>query len=292
MRGINLSGFARLCACVFVFSILGPAISFADSIVYNYGDFPGSFVTFKDVTESAIAPAVPAHYGEPTVTSVPSASMDVLSFNVHDYSAYSIGGTTTGGVTVGDIELTTGIWSNSSSSPVDTISVTEAGDYCFTYATSTTGLTHVGVSGGVFLRISEVDGQAVVPFLTSVSNLTITADTPSYVTSPFNGVFVLNGTSDQQFQGWTGEYTFDVTALVTDAYNAGKIDRLGHATKVDLFFDNALSASSEAYTTALIRKKAVDIYVTSSQVPEPGTFALLCIGGLGLAGFALRRRRG
>ena len=66
----------------------------------------------------------------------------------------------------------------------------------------------------------------------------------------------------------------------------------GAVTKLHISLDNSLSASSLAGTSAFIQKKDADalvITITTTEIPEPGTLAMVLVG-MAVGGVVSRRR--
>mgnify|MGYP006908244666 CR=1 FL=1 len=155
--------------------------------------------------------------------------------------------------------------------PLDTIeafSLTEAGDTSlFGSGTGATG-TFIGL-GGTITVLEDIGGVLPVAQI-------ITFDDSDVVYSPSN-VFTLP--SDPGTTGWTASLYVDIAAIVPNA------------TKIQIGFDNNLSAFSEVGTAASIQKKAVSgPTIVLEVIPEPGTFLLVATGLIALAIPARRNR--
>ncbi len=232
----------------------------AQAAFINYGDHHGSTVSFLDVTEASVTDPPPL-FGPPTV------SVDTLSFTPQGFGAFGMGGA----VDLTDGQLTTtlaakpGQW-------ITEILITENGD--FSLAGTGTSMTYVEIDLMAILRVTEVNGSPITPVLAAVSIDVLPAATP-------DGKFTLPDFPGLT-QSWSGQATFNV-----DSFLASK-GISGHATRIDLTFDNTLFAASEAGTAALIMKKMVDI--TPTTVPEPGGLVLLGMASL-MIGLRPRRRK-
>ncbi|MDH3210935.1 MAG: PEP-CTERM sorting domain-containing protein [Myxococcales bacterium] len=218
------------------------------------GTFNGTDVDFLQVQEAS-------SFGdpEPLFCSGPTAvAGNTLTFFPANFSAIAAGGSFDQTGSQLQAEITT-----TSVMTIDQILITEFGDVVLTgIGTAATG-TFVSMAG--FVTVLEVLGAPVTPTVIGF----LGTFTPSNLTA-------LPG--DLGTTLWSGSTLVDVASVVPNA------------TKVQLSFDNDLTAFSEAGTTAKIQKK-VGGPINITVIPEPATLALLC-GGVLVMGLLRRSRRG
>lgn len=233
----------------------------AFALPINYFDFVGTNVTFEDVTEDSATDPTPL-WGAPTV------SGDGLLFTpLAAFSATSSGG----GADITDGKLDTTIVVNDPNvGAINSIFVTERGDY--TLVGAGTAVTSTSVGAPVFLTLTEVNGIGITPTPLFSGNLVFTPSGGTYnlIADPGTGVI------------WNGSLLIDVNAAMA----AIKID--GRATKIVYHMDNTLTAISELSSIAFIAKKD-GIVRLEVNVPEPASCVLACTG-LALLGLFRRRR--
>ena len=231
----------------------------------NYGDFEGTTVWYRKVTEDANSVGdEPPLFGEPTV------SGDTLDFDPVGFSASAAGAggnDVTDGNLIFDVEAKPG-------TAIPTLRIHEAGDT--TLAGFGSNATFTSVVTHLFVEIYEVDGVGI-------DNINLQGDINF---SPSGGDFGLgtDGSGGPTFStSWYGQITFSLGQALTDAgisYERG-------ATKVSVNLDNVLVALSEDGTTSVIAKK--DFEGLKIEIPEPTTVAMALCGLIGLA-LAHRRR--
>ena len=156
------------------------------------------------------------------------------------------------------------------------ILITEFGDY--TLGGLPGGLATAQVGASFFWQVLEIDGSPVnLPMQTQPLTVT-TGGGP-------NGGIYTRPADDGITTPWQGYSLIEVDTYLDENF----ID--GNATKVSLLFDNALLTAADQYSSALIKKKGVEIEVNGDgfdNIPEPASFVLLGLGGLAI--FARRNR--
>lgn len=220
----------------------------------NYGDFSGTTVTYLGVTETANSPGDT----EP-LFGIPSISGDSLDFDPAGFSSASTGG----GIDLTDGQLNFSIETGDADGLIS-FSVTESGDYSFAGVTPTAG-TFVSASVSAAVTILEVDGVTLGTPINLFASTTFTTDYPTTGGAPSTGLLP-----------WSAVSFIDLSSVL----GAGQA-----ATSIEVVIDNQLVAGSESGTSAFIAKK--DFGITTVSIPEPGSLALLGLGGLLIA----RRRR-
>ncbi len=232
----------------------GPA---AHAALINYGDFPvpATGITFQQVTESSGTDPVPL-YGPPTPFAIG------LDFNPTSFVSSATGGA----ADVTDGQLNFGVLGAGPGGfvPINSLTVGEAGD--FTLVGAGTPATAVFAGAIIRVTVTQVNGLPVVPF-----NLA-----PSSASVGFNLV-----ANPGIVQPWSLSTSIDVASQMP----IGQV-----ATRVSVAVDNSLVSTSQPGTVAFIAKK--DFLITlipgpHTNLPEPGTFALMAVGGV----IALVRRQ-
>src|SRR5574340_127478 len=192
-------------------------------------------------------------FGAPTVTG------DALFFTPTTYKAQSYNGTG-----FASASQTFNITVNANPGyQVSAVSLTEDGDY-FNIGTGSS----VAVGGKFYARDLE-------------SPLT-----PAATSKIKSSASLTDMTSMADFE------TTDWASHANIAIPAGWGGADGIVRGVNVTIENILLASSTALgDAAFIEKKFAGLYVVTAPVPEPETYAMLLVG-LGLVGFAVRRRVG
>ncbi len=223
----------------------------------NYGDFsdvpPGS-VMYLDVTETANSPGDSEPlFGAPTISS------NQLDFDPAGFSAAATDGASD--ITDGQLNFTLMATPGSS---IDAILIDESGDYSL--LGSGTSITQVvyGLSLAS-VTVTEINGTAITPVDLAGASIFATRNLEDHGPTAVNP--------------WSLALLYDVNAALLGA-GFSSSDR---ATKIELVIDDSLFAISEDNSIALVTKKDFTIDV----VPEPGSLALVGLGGLLFA----RRRR-
>jgi hypothetical protein len=242
MRGKSQWMRAALACCV-VFG--ASAASHAASITYgNFGP-NASGLTFLGVTESSATDPVPL-FGPPSLT------LSGLDFNPTSFVSAASGGSLD--ITDGQLNF-----SIHGSNPIQSIAITEAGDYSLTGV----GTAQTTALAGAILRITvtEINGVAVAPIALAPTNASVGFNLVANpgIVQPWS----LGITSNLSFQQFPGA---------------------ANVTGVDVVIDNQLNTISQAASLAFIAKKDFTVVVTST--PEP---ASLAAGAL--LTVILRRRR-
>jgi hypothetical protein len=257
-----------------------------DAAPINYGDFVGSTVTYRMVTEDSGTDTVP-----PCMYCAPSVGGNTLNFNPVGFDASSSNGSV---ADVTDGQLLFMIESNNKlTQAIQNFRISETGD------TTLSGNVPVGnddtatsVQITPVVEIVEVDGVALPAPITltkmSMPPLPVLDDvfTQLPANTPSDGQWEL-GTDGNGgpifFTQWHGSVFVDVH----DALVKSGTPFVRGATKVTVNIDNALAAVSQTGTSATIAKK--DFITITTNVPEPATLSLIM---LAIAGGMLSRRRG
>ncbi|QDT68074.1 hypothetical protein MalM25_09860 [Planctomycetes bacterium MalM25] len=251
---------AWLIACGMALSLIAPA----SAATINWGDLTSadSNVVFEDVTENngEAGPLFASQVPGPIVVS------DMLLLDPQNFQSQSSGG----GADLIDSTLSTLITAKQGGS-INTIEINEFGDYSLGGLTDGEAIASVGAA--FFWRVLEVDG-APVGLPNETASMTVSG-----------GGMYQRSADDGTAVPWSGSVLIDI-----DAYLAGEgID--GQATAVSLRFDNTLQTAADEVSNAFIKKKGVDITVTTDrpEIPEPTTVGLML---LGFATVAASRRQG
>jgi hypothetical protein len=240
-----------LLACAIGF----PAVAQAAPVAY--GDFAGTNVTYKSVTEDSTTDPTPL-YGTPAV------SGDALSFSPVSFGAFSSNGSIpdlTDGTLAMAVEANSG-------KVLHALTFSESGDY--TLAGPGGPNTKVTLSAPYFVSIIEVNNAPTPGGPLNINgNFSFTPQAAfALPTDAGNSVI------------WSGSAFINLDAALLANNIAGS------ATKILFSFDNALFAQSEPGTVAFIKKKALDGLSITVVIPEPASLSLLA--GLSLL---TRRRR-
>ncbi len=208
----------------------------------NYGTFVGDTVTFVDVTENNLDTNL--HYKSFRVAD------DTLLF---DPTGFAVQVSPGPGTRFIDSELETMIAAHPGYG-LTSISFAEEGDYTIAGAAAVT----VGVP--LFWDIMEVDGSMITPISGS-------------------GQVDFMATETGTGRIWRVEFGLDLAVeLATAEETRGEIGT--HVTKVNIRFDNSLSANAhDNQSLAFIKKKQVEgVRVHTDVVPEPSSIVMLALG--------------
>lgn len=251
---------AWLIACGMALSLIAPA----SAATINWGDLTSadSNVVFEDVTENNDE-ATPIFASE---VPGPMVVADMLLLDPQSFQSQSSGG----GADLIDSTLSTTITAKDGGS-INTIEINEFGDYSLGGLTG--GEAFASVGAAFFWRVIEVDG-APIGLPNETAQLSVSGG-GTYERSADDGTAV----------PWVGSVLIDVDAyLASEGIN-------GQATAVVLRFDNTLQTAADEVSNAFIKKKGVDITVTTDrpEIPEPAALGMLL---LGLTTLAASRRQG
>jgi hypothetical protein len=232
---------SRFLAVVAAVAFLFPSAS-THAAMMNYGTFVGDTVTFVDVTESNLDADL--HYQS---FSVPD---DTLLFDPTGFGVQVSPGPGTGFI---DSELEMMIVAHPGFGLIS-LSFAEEGDYTLA------GRGEVAVGVPLFWEIVEVDGSMITPILGS-------------------GQADFISTTEGTGEIWRVDFGLDLAIeLATAEETRGEIGT--HVTKMNLRFDNSLSAEADDdQSVAFIKKKQIEgLHVHTEPVPEPASLAMLVIG--------------
>jgi hypothetical protein len=228
----------------------------------NYGNFAGTNVNFLNVNEdNSEGPGgtTVGLFNSPTVVG------NALTFSAMTFSASATGA---GGVDVTDGTLR---FTLQSGAGLGQFSIFENGDRTLVGAGSGSpgaAGTTANVGLALFITITEVNG------------VTLGAPISTNIAGVFSGGGSYNlGSGTQIASIWSGGATIDLAAILA----ANNIS--GIVTRANVILDNTLAVTSQAGTSAFIKKK--ELNGVTIIVPTPGAAALLGLGGL----MATRRRR-
>jgi len=217
----------------------------------NYGSLAGTDVIYSNINETATSPGttVPL-YGSPMV------SGDSLLFTHMTFSSMASNGAsdTTAGMADTDIVSKGGFGQF-----IGQLQLAELGDV--TLAGTGTSATRASISNEVVATVMAID------FSLLSTPLTFTG----YMTTSNGGQWTLPPTINGQ--AWNGSLTLNIANdLANDGYSSD-------ATWVNIQVYDEEETSSESGTSAYIAKKASGVMVSTQMIPEPGSFALLVLGG-------------
>lgn len=254
--------FARTFAVGLALAAVGMFASATQAATINWGDLTsaGSTVTFEDVTENNSEATT--LFADEVVG--PSVVSNMLLLDPQSFQSQS-----NGSANVIDSTLSTKIVSKDGSGILE-IEVNEFGD--FTLGGLSGGEALASVGAAFFWRVTEVDG-AEIGLPLQFASMSFTG----------GGMWERPG-DDGTAKPWTGSVLLDI-----DGYLASK-GIFGAATAVTLRFDNTLQTAADDVSSAFIKKKALDITVTTGDpdIPEPAALGMLVLGAV----TATVRRRG
>jgi hypothetical protein len=275
MQGMNARLARLLSLSLLVVAAALPALA---ATTYTYGTQSGSnfdFVGTQETVQTADDESAPL-FEAPTVIG------NQLVFSPDSFLADSSGGV--GGIDETHSTLETTITSTAPGAYIQQILISEGGDIILGAFPPTAG---TDATGGMATMSGTV--QILAALNTSVIGNIVTfggGDFDTIFTGEGGGVnFIYRGLDTAPLPrigstGWTGSVDIDLDALFPGA----------GITSAILKFNNYLAANSEAGTSALIQKKAVD-GPKVTVIPEPGTAALVLCGLLGMAARRSRARR-
>lgn len=230
--------------------------------VINYGNFsdiPPGTVAYTGVSESSATDPVPL-YGAPTITG------NLLDFNPAGFGASATNGNPTADITDGQLNFG---FMTTSGYGLDGLTLSESGDYSL----FGNGTSNTAVAAGVYAAVE----------ITHINGVALGAPISFNASSTFTTNLIANPGLNKP---WSLSLFIDFgPALVNAGYNP----QTDFATKGQVVINDTLIAISEPSpaTVAFIAKKDFKVLPSVSVVPEPGSMALIALGGLTL----LRRRR-
>ena len=238
-----------------VVGILGLVLaSSAHAVTTNYGSRTGDTVTFNNIVEDSPDGGA---FGSPTI------SGNTLDFDPTGVGAFDSGG----GVSLFDGLVSFEIVADLGSA-INNLEFTETGDY--TLSGTGTSATAAVIDAPVLVDILALDGVDLIGGpIKFTANMVFTPSGGTYnlIDDPGNGIF------------WSGEMLVDLDQAIADAGESGQ------ATRVNVVFENSLSATSESFSTARIQSKDIDTFAITVNVPEPTALVLLAMALLVLASF-------
>jgi hypothetical protein len=250
----------------------------------NYGDFVGSTVTYRMVTESTTSPGdTEPLFGMPTIGG------NTLNFDPVGFGSASAGVNSdiTDGQLVFMIES-----NNKQTQAIQNFKMNEIGDTTMAGNVPVGSLaTSTAVNIFAVVEIVEVDGVSL-PMPITLSHLAA----PPLQISPMFVQLPANTPSDGNWQlgvdggggpifstQWGGMLFVDVQSALI---NSNTPFTLG-ATKVSVNIDNVLAATSVEGTNATIAKK--DFITITTNIPEPATCSLAILGLMGVLAMGSRK---
>ncbi len=267
MRGLALHALIALAGVTLASPAFAAPVFCGGANTICYDDWMGSSVMWTGIQETVLsaddapATALDGLYQAP----IGNASGTSLLFDPSSFEAQSTSGTPAIDVTHSLLNAT--IMSAPSAAPLDSITISESGDYSFV---GFGGSSATGISGTISGQIIILESTAfgTTPTVFDIDNIDGVLSVSTGGSTIPGGHFDTFDAAGPGAVNWTIDYFLDLSGL--------------GVTKAEIQLDNILSASSEPTTSSLIQKK-VSLFV----VPEPGTAVLV---SLGLVGLAVRRR--
>ena len=252
--------------------------------IFTWGDLMGDNIMYlnveeeNDVDNALFAPNPdPSPVGVPQAGQAPKVVGDQIILDPQNFDVEDTGGDP---VDFLDSQLSTTLMAKEGRF-IQNIHIREDGDYTLTGGPN--GVANVSVGAQFFVTVLEIDGQPM-PLPTHQQSMMVEKQVgPGNFVPDADGKFERVG-DDGTANGWRGQVLIDVGQILADN------GKTGFATKVELKFDNSITAFADQDSIAFLKKKEIGGIVITPNIPEPCSAILAGLAAVGLA--MMRRRRG